>query len=288
MRIAVASDHAGYRYKTAVAAHLRRRGHDVEDFGTASEESVDYPDFVTPAALAVAAGQCDRAVVLGGSGNGEAMAANRVPGVRCAVVWSEATAQLARAHNNANAIAIGQRLLPLDEVLTFVDVWLDTPFDGGRHVRRVEKLDGALPGRGAAVATGAASASAARAGHGDAGIDMWLAAYLHAWSTDDPAEVAALFSDDVLYSTEPWVAPLSGRDAVVAFWLGERESGIPWDCEPEVVARDGDLHVVRAVTVYPEGTRGGVGREVYHNLWLVRLDAEGRAREFVEYYVREP
>ena len=141
MRIALASDHAGFRYKSAVATHLRALGHDVVDFGTGSEEPVDYPDFVRPAALAVARGECERGIVFGGSGNGEAMAANRVLGVRCAVAWNEESARLARAHNDANMLSIGQRLLPEQEALAIVDVWLMTPFDGGRHQARIEKLD---------------------------------------------------------------------------------------------------------------------------------------------------
>ena len=284
MRIAVASDHAGYRYKTAVAEHLRRRGHQVVDLGTDSELSVDYPDFITPAALAVAHGECDRAAVFGGSGNGEAMAANRVTGVRCAVVWSEETARLARAHNDANAIAIGQRLLTLDQVLAFVDVWLETPFEGGRHVRRIEKLDRPAGSAGAQSSLGTTEADTSDTTR----IEAWLDAYRHAWTTDDPDEVAGLFTEDIMYSAEPYAEPLRGREAVVAFWLGEQESGIPWESEPTVVARDGDLYVVRAVTTYPEGTRGGEGREVYHNLWLVRLDDDGRAREFAEYYMLAP
>ena len=141
MRIALASDHAGFRYKAAVADHLRELGHEVVDFGTTSQEPVDYPDFVRPAALSVALGDCERGIVFGGSGNGEAMAANRVRGVRCAVVWSEESAQLARAHNDANMIALGRRLLSEQEALALVDVWLATPFDGGRHQARIEKLD---------------------------------------------------------------------------------------------------------------------------------------------------
>ena len=141
MRIALASDHAGFRYKSAVATHLRALGHDVVDFGTGSEEPVDYPDFVRPAALAVARGKCERGIVFGGSGNGEAMAANRVLGVRCAVAWNEESARLARAHNDANMLSIGQRLLPEQEALAIVDVWLSTAFDGGRHQARIEKLD---------------------------------------------------------------------------------------------------------------------------------------------------
>jgi ribose 5-phosphate isomerase B len=141
MRIALASDHAGFRYKSAVAQYLRQRGHEVVDFGTDSEEPVDYPDFVRPAALSVARGECERGIVFGGSGNGEAMAANRLCRVRCAVVWNQESARLARAHNDANMISLGQRLLSEQEVLAIVGVWLSTAFDGGRHEARIEKLD---------------------------------------------------------------------------------------------------------------------------------------------------
>jgi ribose 5-phosphate isomerase B len=141
MRIAVASDHAGFQYKTAIAKHLTELGHDVQDFGTFSEDAVDYPDFIRPAAQAVARGECERGVVLGGSGNGEAIAANRVKGVRCALCWNEETARLGRQHNNANVISIGQRLITEQEALRIVDIWLATPFEGGRHERRIAKLD---------------------------------------------------------------------------------------------------------------------------------------------------
>jgi ribose 5-phosphate isomerase B len=141
MRIAVASDHAGFQYKTAIAKHLTKLGHDVQDFGTNSEASVDYPDFIRPAAEAVARGDCERGVVLGGSGNGEAIAANRVKGVRCALCWNEETARLGRMHNNANVISIGQRLVSQQEAVHIIDIWLNTPFEGGRHVQRIEKLD---------------------------------------------------------------------------------------------------------------------------------------------------
>ncbi len=141
MRIALASDHAGFRYKAVVATRLRELGHEVVDFGTSSEEPVDYPDFVRPAALAVARGECERGIVIGGSGNGEAMAANRVRGVRCAVAWNEESARLARTHNDANMLSMGQRLLSEQEALAIVDVWLATPFEGGRHAARIEKLD---------------------------------------------------------------------------------------------------------------------------------------------------
>ncbi len=141
MRIGVASDHAGFRFKTLVARHLRGLGHEVQDFGAESEEPVDYPDTVRPLAKAVAQGQLGRGVVFGGSGNGEAMAANRFRGVRCAVAWDLESARLSRAHNDANVLSLGQRLLPEDQVLAIVDLWLATSFDGGRHIARIRKLD---------------------------------------------------------------------------------------------------------------------------------------------------
>jgi ribose 5-phosphate isomerase B len=141
MRFGVASDHAGFRYKTLVAEHLRRLGHDVQDFGTDSEQPVDYPDFIHPLAVAVAEGKVERGLVFGGSGNGEAITANRVRGVRCAVTWSEESARLSRAHNDANVLSFGERLVPEDQLLPIVDVWLTTPFEGGRHIARIRKLD---------------------------------------------------------------------------------------------------------------------------------------------------
>jgi ribose 5-phosphate isomerase B len=141
MKIALGSDHAGFLYKEAVERHLLDRGHEVADFGTHSEEPVDYPLYVRPVAEAVARGEADRGVVFGGSGNGEAMAANRVRGVRCALAWSPESARLARAHNDANVLSLGQRLIPLATALELVDLWLATPFEGGRHERRIRLLD---------------------------------------------------------------------------------------------------------------------------------------------------
>jgi ribose 5-phosphate isomerase B len=141
MRIALASDHAGFRYKNMLADRLRALGHHIEDFGTFSDQPADYPDFIRPAAEAVAGGRCDRGIVLGGSGNGEAMAANRVRGVRCAVCWSDESARLARLHNDANMISIGERLISEQQALSILDIWLTTPFEGGRHERRLAKLD---------------------------------------------------------------------------------------------------------------------------------------------------
>jgi ribose 5-phosphate isomerase B len=141
VRIGLASDHAGFAYKSRLVERLRAAGHEVTDFGTDSEAAADYPVFVRRAALAVAEGRCERAIVLGGSGNGEAMAANRVRGVRCALCWSVESAQLARRHNDANVISIGERLLRWELVEQIVDAWLTTEFEGGRHVRRIALLD---------------------------------------------------------------------------------------------------------------------------------------------------
>ena len=141
MKIAIASDHAGYKYKTMLIHHLESAGHEVVDFGTDSDERTDYPDYIRPAAEAVAAGEAERGIVLGGSGNGEAMVANRLPGIRCALCWNEESARLARAHNNANMISLGERMISEDEAKAIVDIWLNTSFDGGRHATRVAKID---------------------------------------------------------------------------------------------------------------------------------------------------
>ena len=118
-----------------------------------------------------------------------------------------------------------------------------------------------------------------------ADIDRWLERYQAAWHTDDRQEIAALFTDDVRYLTAPYRPALEGIDAVVDFWLEQQESSIPWTFDPDVIAREGDLYVVRAVTRYPEGTQGAQGPEEFHNLWLVTLAGDGRAREFIEYWV---
>ena len=141
MKIALGTDHAGFNYKEAVKEHLQKLGHEVQDFGTFSEESVDYPAFVRPAAESVADGSCDLGVVFGGSGNGEAMAANKVKGVRCALCWSEETARLAKEHNNANVLSIAQRQISQELALNIIDTWLNAEFEGDRHIRRIEMLD---------------------------------------------------------------------------------------------------------------------------------------------------
>ncbi|MFP4037050.1 MAG: RpiB/LacA/LacB family sugar-phosphate isomerase, partial [Desulfobacteraceae bacterium] len=124
-----------------IKAFLQELGHQVEDFGTHSDDSVDYPLFIRPAAEAVAAGEAERGIVLGGSGNGEAMVANRVSGIRCALCWNQESASLARRHNDANMLSLGARMVPLDLALEIVRVWLETPFDGGRHLRRIKQID---------------------------------------------------------------------------------------------------------------------------------------------------
>ena len=141
MIIAIGSDHAGFTYKERIKQFLSALGHEVTDFGTHSEEPVDYPLFIRPVAEAVARGEAERGVVLGGSGNGEAMAANRVKGVRCALCWNVETARLARQHNDANIISLGQRMLTEEIALEIVRTWLETPFEGGRHLRRIQLLD---------------------------------------------------------------------------------------------------------------------------------------------------
>ena len=141
MRIALGSDHAGYRYKQLVADQLRTLGHEVVDFGTNSEESVDYPLFIRPACEAVANGDCERAIIFGGSGNGEAMVANRLKGVRAAVVWSADSARFGRLHNDANVMSIGERLVDESLLPELLDIFLNTAFEAGRHVRRIQQID---------------------------------------------------------------------------------------------------------------------------------------------------
>ena len=141
MKIGIGSDHAGFQYKEHIRKLLQDLGHEVTDFGTDSDQPVDYPLFIRPVAEAVACGDCERGVVLGGSGNGEAIVANRVRGVRCALCWSLESAKLGRQHNNANVLSIGQRMVSLDTALAIVRTWLDTPFEGGRHQRRIDLID---------------------------------------------------------------------------------------------------------------------------------------------------
>jgi ribose 5-phosphate isomerase B len=141
MKIAIGSDHAGFEYKELIKAALTKWGHDVQDMGTDSIEPVDYPLFIRPVALAVAGGKADRGIVLGGSGNGEAIVANRVPGIRCTLCWNVESARLARQHNDANVLSLGERLIPAESLLSIVETWINTPFEGGRHTRRIQLID---------------------------------------------------------------------------------------------------------------------------------------------------
>jgi ribose 5-phosphate isomerase B len=141
LRIALATDHAGFRLKEKVKVHLTAKGYRVVDFGTDSEAPADYPDFIRPAAESVARGDCDLGIVFGGSGNGEAMVANKVRGVRCAVCWNIQSARLAKEHNNANVIALGARMVTEDEGIAIIDAWLNAEFLGGRHLQRIEKIE---------------------------------------------------------------------------------------------------------------------------------------------------
>ena len=161
MRIAIGSDHAGVGHKQRIVSWLRERGHDVADFGTDSTEPVDYPVVIRPVAEAVARGEFERGIVLGGSGNGEAIVANRVAGVRCTLCWNEESARFARAHNDANVLAMGERLVPIALALRIVETWLDTPFEGGRHARRIALIDASAAG---ALGTGGSDTGASSTG----------------------------------------------------------------------------------------------------------------------------
>ena len=141
MKIAIGSDHAGFQYKEKIRAFLEELGHSVTDFGTHSDQAVDYPLFIAPVAEAVARHEFERGIVLGGSGNGEAITANRFKGIRCAVCWNPESARLARQHNNANVISLGQRMMSPETALELVRIWIETPFDGGRHQQRIELID---------------------------------------------------------------------------------------------------------------------------------------------------
>ena len=138
--IAVGADHAGFALKQAVRARLIERGHQVIDFGTHSTDSVDYPDFAALVACAVREGVAERGVLVCGSGIGMAIAANKVAGIRAAVAADAETARLSRQHNDANVLALGARTITPAQAADILDAWLDTPFEGGRHARRVGKL----------------------------------------------------------------------------------------------------------------------------------------------------
>ncbi len=141
MKIAIGSDHAGFCYKQEIIAHLQSGGHEVTDFGTDSAAPVSYVTFIRPVAVAVAAGKYERGIVLGGSGNGEAMTANRVRGIRCGLCWNLESARLTRRHNDANVLSLGARMMDLATALAITDIFLTTGFEGGRHLERIRQLD---------------------------------------------------------------------------------------------------------------------------------------------------
>ena len=140
MRVSMGSDHAGYRLKEELKTFLQNEGHEVLDVGTDSEETVDYPDFCAAAARAVIDGRADRAIVLGGSGQGEQLAANKVRGTRAALCNDLHLAQLSRRHNDANVLAMGGRIVATELAKEIVKLWLATPFEGGRHAKRLEQI----------------------------------------------------------------------------------------------------------------------------------------------------
>ncbi len=140
MKIAIACDHRGFSIKQRIVAQIIDRGHEIVDFGTDNSRPCDYPDFAVPAAKAVAAGQCDRGILIDGSGIGMSIVANKLPGIRAAICHDELTAEISRRHNNANILCFAADLLGDELIRRIVDAWLLTPFENGRHQRRLEKI----------------------------------------------------------------------------------------------------------------------------------------------------
>ena len=139
-KVALCSDHAGYELKSIIEKHLQAKGIEYKDFGTYSEASCDYPDFAHPCAEAVESGECYPGIAMCGSGNGIAMTLNKHQGIRAALCWTVELARLARQHNDANVLVLPARFIPAELALEIVDAYLDTPFEGGRHIARVEKI----------------------------------------------------------------------------------------------------------------------------------------------------
>ena len=140
MRLYAASDHAGFPLKQALVAEAKRLGHEVVDLGPDNEERVDYPDYAARVGRSVARDGASRGLLVCGSGIGVSIAANKVRGIRCAVVWDESSARLSREHNDANVVAIGGRMTTVDQAKKILDVWLTAKFEGGRHADRVKKI----------------------------------------------------------------------------------------------------------------------------------------------------
>ena len=141
MKISLASDHGGLELKNKIGEYLAQLGHSVRDFGTFTADSCDYPDFARPAALAVANGECERGVLVCTTGIGVSMVANKVKGVRCALCFNPDMAHMTRAHNNANVLAMGQKYVDFETAKESVEEFLKTPFEGGRHAQRVNKIE---------------------------------------------------------------------------------------------------------------------------------------------------
>jgi ribose 5-phosphate isomerase B len=140
MKIAVASDHAGFDLKTGILAFLEEKGIACRDFGSGPGESVDYVDYAALAMDSVVSGECDRAILFCGTGIGMSIVANKYKGIRATVCWNPFTARVSRSHNDSNCLSLGERTLSLEEALEIVRIWLETPFEGGRHQRRVAKI----------------------------------------------------------------------------------------------------------------------------------------------------
>ncbi len=141
MKIAVGADHAGYEVKKRIVRRLGELGHSVEDMGTDGPDSVDYPDFAHRVAVAVAGGRAERGILVCGSGIGMSISANKTPGARAALCTGEYAARLARRHNDANILCLGARVTGVDLIVSMVEIFLSTPFEGGRHRRRVDKME---------------------------------------------------------------------------------------------------------------------------------------------------
>ena len=141
MKIAIASDHAGFKVKEELKKLLTSMGYEIKDFGTFSEESCDYPDFAFKAATAVSKGEAENGILICGTGIGMSIVANKIKGRRAALCWSKETAELSKKHNNANILCLGARVLSMEEIKEITKVWLSTNFEGGRHERRVRKIE---------------------------------------------------------------------------------------------------------------------------------------------------
>lgn len=140
MKISIGNDHAGTDYKFAIIKHLKEKGIEVKNYGTDTNDSVDYPDFIHPVAKDVETKKVDFGIIICGSGNGASMTANKHQGVRAALCWTKEIVALARQHNNANILSIPARFTALPQAIEMVDTFLNTPFEGGRHQKRVEKI----------------------------------------------------------------------------------------------------------------------------------------------------